>query len=163
DVVGSECEFREQRPRRGRSEPGLCGEFGEQDPGEAAAALLELAEHGGAADAAAARGEWQLAAEGPEQRRLAATVRPDDGDAGAAVAEAQTEGDGAEPNPVALDDSAMERGDRARRRRLGEGELEPPRRPRLVDLFELLEVTPCLRHLRPQSVRRAAVRATGLS
>src|SRR4051794_18219139 len=91
-----------------------------------------------------------------DQRRLARSVPADDREP---VAPVQLEVDRAQGERGHLDDGAGELDDPAGRWRGRELELEPPRRPRLLDLLETLQVVPRLRDLSAQGVRRPA---TGL-
>ena len=70
---------------------------------------------------------------------------------------------GAERERADLHDRAHQFDDRSGGRRRGELHLQPPRRPRLLDLFEPLQVVTSLIDLAAQGVRRAPVGAAGLT
>ena len=102
----------------------------------------------------------QLARERAQERRLAGSVRAHDR---GAVAEAKEEVDRAEPEAARLDDRAAQLCDRSGRWSRGEAQLQLPRRPRLLDHVEPLQMLLCLRDLSPQRVCPAPVshRPTG--
>src|SRR5579884_1564644 len=159
-VVGAERELREERARRARRQPGALDEVVEEHAREQVPRLVQLAEDRAGGDVSRAGGERQLAAQRAEQRRLPGAVATHDCEP---VAVADVERDRPEPERAHLDDGLVQRHDRARRRGRRKPELQPPGRPRLLDLLELFEMMPRLRHLAAQRVRGAPVGAARLA
>ena len=147
DVVGAEAELREQGASGSLLE---VAEDLEQRlrSRQRGAVLPELAEDDARAEPAAAGSERKPAEQGVQQRRLAAAVRPGDGEP---VAPADREVERPEPEGAALDDRVLEaNGDLATARRRRERELELPRLVRLLDGLDPRE----LRAVRPLHVLR---------
>jgi hypothetical protein len=132
DVVGAECELREQRPRFLEGQTRLVDERVEQAlvAVEARAVLVDRAELDAGADATRARRERQPAEQRLDECRLAAPVRPDDCDA---VAACDLQVDRPEPEGAALNDGVAQL-EYPLAAPPPRAELEPelPRRPRLA-------------------------------
>src|SRR5207253_1535747 len=128
---------------------------------EAGSRLLELAEDDAFACGSRAGRERQLARERPEQRRLAASVRPGDREA---LAAAEVGVDRTEAEAPALDDRMLEPDDEiaAAARRI-ELELELPRLERLLDVVDALEHPLGLADFHAQRAGPAPTRAAPVS